>query len=106
MLTEGSEVDPEMSAVIHLPGLTRGDSAGLALVVKWLAAAQPAAGYFDIPGCPKTSPALIFLTAILNVDHGLWRIFIQPMVFLSNWHYDLAPERLGRWALPTNEPAE
>ena len=44
MLTEGSEVDPEMSAVILLPGLTRGDSAGLALVVKWLAVAQASGG--------------------------------------------------------------
>ena len=44
MLTEGSEVDPEMSAVIHLPGLTRGDSAGLALLVKWLALAQASGG--------------------------------------------------------------
>ena len=61
MLTEGSEVDPEMSAVIHLPGLTRGDSAGLALVVKWLAVAQASGGVLRYTWLPENFARLDFL---------------------------------------------
>ena len=40
MLTGGPEVDPTMPAVVDLSGLTRGDCAGLSLLVEWFAAAQ------------------------------------------------------------------
>ena len=61
MLTEGSEVDPEMSAVIHLPGLTRGDSAGLVLLVKRLTVAQAGGGVFRYAWLPENVARLDFL---------------------------------------------
>ena len=61
MLTEGSEVDPEMSAVIHLPGLTRGDSAGRVLLGKWLALAQASGGVLQYPWLPENFARLDFL---------------------------------------------
>ena len=64
MLTEGSEVDPEMSAVIHLPGLTRGDSAGLALLVKWLAVAQASRGVLRYTWLPENFARLAHVAGL------------------------------------------
>ena len=50
-----------MSAVIHLPGLTRGDSAGLALAVKWLAAAQASGGVLRYIWLPENFARFDFL---------------------------------------------
>ena len=68
MLTEGSEVDPEMSAVIHLPGLTRGDSAGLALLVKWLAVAQTSGGVLRYTWLPENFARLAGVAGLDFLD--------------------------------------
>ena len=53
MLTDGPKVDPTKSAVVDLSGLTRGDSAGLSLLVEWLASARASGGVLRYIGLPK-----------------------------------------------------
>ena len=107
MLTAGPKVDPTKPAVVDLSGLTRGDSAGLSLLVEWLAAARASGGVLRYTGLPENFARLArvagldFLNSPLNNDHGLRR-FVRLMVFLAIWYYDLAREWPGRWALPTN----
>ena len=53
MLTSGPKVDPTKSAVIDFSGLTRGDSAGLSLLVEWLAMARASGGVLRFTGLPE-----------------------------------------------------
>jgi phospholipid transport system transporter-binding protein len=53
LLTSGPKVDPTKAAVVDLSGLTRGDSAGLSLLVEWLAAARARGGVLSYTGLPK-----------------------------------------------------
>ena len=53
MLTAGPKVDPTKPAVVDLSGLTRGDSAGLSLLVEWLAAARASGGALRYIGLPE-----------------------------------------------------
>ena len=52
MLTAGPKVDPTKPAVVDLSGLTRGDSAGLSLLVEWLAVARVSGGVLRYTGSP------------------------------------------------------
>ena len=52
-LTGGPKVDPTKLAVVDLSGLTRGDSAGLSLLVEWLAAARASGGVLRYTGLPE-----------------------------------------------------
>jgi phospholipid transport system transporter-binding protein len=53
MLTGGPKVDPTKPAVVDLSGLTRGDSAGLSLLVEWLAVARASGGALQYTGWPE-----------------------------------------------------
>ena len=53
MFTSGPKVDPTKTAVVDLSGLTRGDSAGLSLLVAWLAAAHASGGVLRYTGLPE-----------------------------------------------------
>jgi phospholipid transport system transporter-binding protein len=53
MLTAGPKVDPTKSAVVDFSGLTRGDSAGLSLLVEWLAVTQASGGLLRYTGLPE-----------------------------------------------------
>ena len=53
MLTGGPKVDPTKPVVVDLSGLTRGDSAGLSLLVEWLAAARASGGVLRYTGLPE-----------------------------------------------------
>ena len=53
MLTAGPKVDPTKPAVVDLSGLTRGDSAGLSLLVEWLAVARASGGALRYTGLPE-----------------------------------------------------
>ena len=53
MLTGGPKVDPTKPAVVDLSGLTRGDSAGLSLLVEWLAVARASGGVLRYTGLPE-----------------------------------------------------
>ena len=53
MFTSGPKVDPTKTAVVDLSGLTRGDSAGLSLLVEWLAVARASGGELRYTGLPE-----------------------------------------------------
>ena len=53
MLTGGPTVDPTKPAVVDFSGLTRGDSAGLSLLVEWLAVARARGGVLRYTGLPE-----------------------------------------------------
>ncbi len=53
MLTAGPKVDPTKPAIVDLSGLTRGDSAGLALLIEWLAAARANGRVIRYTGLPE-----------------------------------------------------
>jgi len=53
MLTSGPKVDSTQPAVVDLSGLTRGDSAGLSLLVEWLAVARANGGVLRYTGLPE-----------------------------------------------------
>jgi phospholipid transport system transporter-binding protein len=53
MFTAGPKVDPRKPAIVDLSGLTRGDSAGLSLLVEWLAAARASGGLLRYTGLPE-----------------------------------------------------
>ena len=53
MLTAGPKIDPTKPAVVDLSELTRGDSAGLSLLVEWMAAAQASGGLLRYTGLPE-----------------------------------------------------
>ena len=53
VLTAGPNVDPTKPAVVDLSGLTRGDSAGLSLLVEWLAMARASGGVLRYTGLPE-----------------------------------------------------
>ena len=65
MLTGGPKVDPIKSAVVDLSGLTRGDSAGLSLLVEWLAAARASGGVLRYTGLPENFARL---TRVAGLD--------------------------------------
>ena len=55
MLSGGPKVDPtKPAAVVDLSGLTRGDSAGLSLLVEWLAMARASGGVLQYTGLPES----------------------------------------------------
>jgi len=53
MLAVGPKVDPTKPAIVDLSGLTRGDSAGLALLIEWLAAARANGRVIRYTGLPE-----------------------------------------------------
>ena len=53
MFTSGPKVDPTKTVVVDLSGLTRGDSAGLSLLVEWLAVARASGGGLRYTGLPE-----------------------------------------------------
>ena len=65
MLTAGPKVDPTNPAVIALSGLTRGDSAGLSLLVEWLAVARASGGVLQYTGLPENFARL---TRVAGLD--------------------------------------
>ena len=64
MLTVGPKVDPTKPTVVDLSGLTRGDSAGLSLLVEWLAAAQASGGLLRYTGLPENFARLASVTGL------------------------------------------
>jgi phospholipid transport system transporter-binding protein len=65
MLTAGPKVNPTKSAVVDLSGLTRGDSAGLSLLVEWLAVARASGGVLRYTGLPENFARL---TRVAGLD--------------------------------------
>ena len=65
MLTRGPKVDPTKPAVVDLSGLTRGDSAGLSLLVEWLAVARASGGVLRYTGLPENFARL---TRVAGLD--------------------------------------
>ena len=65
MLTAGPKVDPTKPAVVDLSGLTRGDSAGLSLLVEWLAVARANGGVLRYTGFPESFARL---TRVAGLD--------------------------------------
>ena len=65
MLTAGPKADPTKSVVVDLSGLTRGDSAGLSLLVEWLAAARASGGLLRYTGLPENFARL---TRVAGLD--------------------------------------
>ena len=65
MLTVGPKVDRTKPAVVDLSGLTRGDSAGLSLLVEWLAAARASGGLLRYTGLPENFARL---TRVAGLD--------------------------------------
>ena len=53
MLTGGPKVDITRPVVVDLSGLTRGDSAGLSLLIEWLAVARASGGELRYTGLPE-----------------------------------------------------
>ena len=64
MLTAGPKVDPTKPAVVDLSGLTRGDSAGLSLLVEWLAAARASGGVLRYTGLPENFARLTHVAGL------------------------------------------
>ena len=65
MLAAGPKVDPTKPVVVDLSGLTRGDSAGLSLLVEWLAVARASGGVLRYTGLPDK---LARLTRVAGLD--------------------------------------
>ena len=65
MLTAGPKVDPTRPAIVDLSGLTRGDSAGLSLLVEWQAAARASGGVLRYTGLPENFARL---TRVAGLD--------------------------------------
>ena len=65
LLTAGPKVDPTKTAVVDLSGLTRGDSAGLSLLVEWLAVARASGGVLRYTGLPENFARL---TRVAGLD--------------------------------------
>ena len=53
ILNRGPPVNPAEAVVLDLSGVTRGDSAGLALLVEWLRIARDRGGTLEFTGLPK-----------------------------------------------------
>jgi phospholipid transport system transporter-binding protein len=53
MLTGGPKFDPAKPAVVDLSGVTVGDSAGLSLLVEWLAEARASGGVLRYTSLPE-----------------------------------------------------
>ena len=68
MLTGGPKVDPTKPTVVDLSGLTRGDSAGLSLLVEWLAAAQASGVVLRYTGLPENFARLARMAGLDNFD--------------------------------------
>ena len=64
MLTAGPKVDPTKPAVVDLSGLTKGDSAGLSLLVEWLAAARASGGVLRYTGLPENFARLAVVSGL------------------------------------------
>ena len=64
MLAAGPKVDPTKPVVVDLSGLTRGDSAGLSLLVEWSAAAQARGGILRYTGLPKNFARLAHVAGL------------------------------------------
>ena len=65
MFADGPKFDPTRPAVVDLSGLTRGDSAGLSLLVAWLAAARASGGVLRYTGLPENFARL---TRVAGLD--------------------------------------
>ena len=65
MLSAGPKGDPTKPAVVDLSGLTRGDSAGLSLLVEWLAVARANGGVLRYTGFPESFARL---TRVAGLD--------------------------------------
>jgi phospholipid transport system transporter-binding protein len=65
MVLAGPEVGDKRFAIVNLSGLTRGDSAGLALLVEWLASSRAKGGDIRYVGLP---PKLGQLVRVLGLD--------------------------------------
>ena len=68
LLTSGPKVDPTKPAVVDLSRLTRGDSAGLSLLVEWLAAARAAGGELRYTGLPENFARLAHVAGLDFLD--------------------------------------
>ena len=64
LLTSGPKVDPTKATVVDLSGLTRGDSAGLSLLVEWLAVARARGGVLLYIGLPQNFARLARVAGI------------------------------------------
>ena len=64
LLTGGPKVDPTKPAVVDLSGLTRGDSAGLSLLVEWVAMARASGGVLQYTGLPENFARLVHVTGL------------------------------------------
>ena len=65
MLSNGPKVDLTKPAVVDFSGLTRGDSAGLSLLVEWLVAARTSGGVLRYTGLPENFARL---TRVAGLD--------------------------------------
>ena len=68
MFTSGPKVDPTKTAVVDLSGLTRGDSAGLSLLIEWLAAARASGGVLRYTGLPENFARLARVAGLNFLD--------------------------------------
>ena len=70
MLIGGPKVEPSNPAVVDFSGLTRGDSAGLSLLVEWLAAARASGAVLRYTGLPENFARLARVAGLdfLNSD--------------------------------------
>jgi len=68
MLAGGPKVDPTKPAVVDISGLTRGDSAGLSLLVEWLVVARASGGVLQYTGLPKNFARLARVAGLDFLD--------------------------------------
>ena len=68
IFTAGPKVDPTKHAVVDLSGLTRGDSAGLSLLVEWLAVARANGGTLRYTGLPENFARLARVAGLDFLD--------------------------------------
>ena len=65
MLNGNPETNPAKPVIVDLSGLTRGDSAGLSLLIEWLAAARASGGELRYTGLPEN---FAHLTHVAGLD--------------------------------------
>ena len=64
MLNRSPETNPTKPVVIDLSGLTRGDSAGLSLLIEWLAAARANGEELRYTGLPENFASLAHVAGL------------------------------------------
>jgi phospholipid transport system transporter-binding protein len=71
MLTSAPKVDPTKPTLVDLSGLTRGDSAGLSLLVEWLVVARASGGVLRYTGLPENFSRLARVAGLDFLDSYL-----------------------------------